>query len=98
MCHLYSAELTPQCLVELQFRNRLCIDTRIVQQPIMPSTILRCDPHARITLLRFLAGEVAVACYRLFPSRIDANFFAWLRQVLVSTPRAGLSKGVCQTW
>ncbi len=32
----YSAGLPPQCLVELQFRDRLCIDTRIVQQPIMP--------------------------------------------------------------
>jgi len=37
MCHLYSAELLPQFLVEIQFRDRLCIDTRIVQQPIMPS-------------------------------------------------------------
>ncbi len=36
MCHLYSAGLPPQCLVELQFRDRLCIDTRIVPQPIMP--------------------------------------------------------------
>ena len=35
-CHLYSPGLTPQCLVELQFRDRLCIDTPIVQQPIMP--------------------------------------------------------------
>ena len=36
MCQLYSAGLPPQCLVELQFRDRLCIDTRIVQQPIIP--------------------------------------------------------------
>ena len=36
MCHLYSAGLPPQWLVELQFRDRLCIDTRIVPQPIMP--------------------------------------------------------------
>jgi len=35
-CHLYSARLPPQCLVELQFWYRLCLDTRIVQQPIMP--------------------------------------------------------------
>ena len=35
MCHLYSAGL-PRCLVKLQFRDRLCIDTRIVQQPLMP--------------------------------------------------------------
>ena len=70
----------------------------ISQQPLTPITILPCGPHDLITLLRFLAGDVAVACYCLFPSPIDANFFAWLRQVLVSTPRAGLSKGVCQTW
>ena len=37
MCHSYSAGLPPQCLVVLQFRDRVCIDTRIVQQPIMPS-------------------------------------------------------------
>ena len=36
MCHLCSAGLPPQCLVEIQFRDRLSIDTRIVQQPIMP--------------------------------------------------------------
>ena len=35
-CHPYSARLPPQCLVELQFWYRLCLDTRIVQQPIMP--------------------------------------------------------------
>ena len=37
MCYLYSAGLTPQCLVELQFQDRLCIDTCFVPQPIMPS-------------------------------------------------------------
>ncbi len=36
MCHLYSAGLTPHCLFELQFWDRLCIDTRIVHHPIMP--------------------------------------------------------------
>ncbi len=36
MCHSCSAGLPPQCLVELQFRDRLCIGTHIVQQPIMP--------------------------------------------------------------
>jgi len=35
MRHLYSAGLPPQCLVEVQFRDRLCIDTRVVPQPIM---------------------------------------------------------------
>ena len=41
MCHIYRAGLPPQCLVVLQFRNRLCIDTRNVQQPIMPG--FRCQ-------------------------------------------------------
>jgi len=41
MCHLYSAGLPPQWLVEVQFRDRLCVDTRIVQQPIMPG--FRCQ-------------------------------------------------------
>ena len=43
MCHLYSAGLPPQCLVELQFQDRLCIGTRIVQQPIMPG--FRCQVY-----------------------------------------------------
>ena len=30
MCNFYSAELPPQCPIELQFRDWLCIDTRIV--------------------------------------------------------------------
>ena len=37
MYHLYSAGLPPQCLVEFQIRERLCIDTRIVQQSLMPA-------------------------------------------------------------
>ena len=36
MCRLYIAGFPPHCLVELQFRDRISIDTRIVQQPIMP--------------------------------------------------------------
>ena len=48
MCHLYSAGLPPQCLVELQFRDRLCIDTRIVQQPIMPG--FRCQAFHLVKL------------------------------------------------
>ena len=36
MCHLFSAGLPPHCLVELQFHELLSIDTRIVQEPIMP--------------------------------------------------------------
>ena len=37
LCKFHSAGLPPQCLVKLQFRDRLCIDTRIMQQPIMTS-------------------------------------------------------------
>jgi len=48
MCDFYSAGLPPQLLVKLQFWDRLCIDTRIMPQPIMPGTILRCDPHAGV--------------------------------------------------
>ena len=36
MRHFCSAGLQPQGLVELHFRDWLCIETRIVQQPIMP--------------------------------------------------------------
>ena len=36
MCHFYIAGLPPQFLVELQFWDRLCIETRIVQQSLMP--------------------------------------------------------------
>ena len=50
MRHFYSAGLPPQCLVELQFRDRLCIDTRIVQQPIMPG--FRCQIF-RLVKLKF---------------------------------------------
>ena len=50
MCHLYSAGLPPQCLVKLQFRDRLCIDTRIVQQPLIPG--FRCQV-CRLVKLKF---------------------------------------------
>ena len=36
MCHLYSAGLPPQCLVEIQYRDQLCLDTRIVPKLNMP--------------------------------------------------------------
>ena len=41
MRHLYSAGLPPQCLVKLQFRDRLCIDAPIVQQSLRPG--FRCQ-------------------------------------------------------
>jgi len=40
-CRYYSAELPTQRLIKLQLRDRLCIETRIVQQPIMPG--FRCQ-------------------------------------------------------
>ena len=36
MCHLYSAGLPSQCLVEIQLRDRLSTFTRIAQRPNMP--------------------------------------------------------------
>ena len=42
MCHSYSAGLPPQSLVVLKLQDRLCIDPRIVQQPINPA--LYCAP------------------------------------------------------
>ena len=50
MCHRYSAGLPPQCLVQLQFRDRLCIDNRNVPQPIMPG--FRCQV-CRLVKLKF---------------------------------------------
>ena len=50
MRHICSAALPPQCLVELQFRDRLCIDTRNVHQPIMPG--FRCQ-ICRLVKLKF---------------------------------------------
>jgi len=41
MCHLRRADLQPQGLVKLQCRDWLCIDTRIVQQSLMPG--FRCQ-------------------------------------------------------
>jgi len=35
-CAFYSAGFPPKCLVELQFRDRLSINTGVVPQPIMP--------------------------------------------------------------
>ena len=50
MCHLYSAGLPPQCLVELKFRDRLCIDTRNVHHQIIPG--FRCQ-ICRLVKLKF---------------------------------------------
>ncbi|MCG3778485.1 MAG: hypothetical protein JW388_1206 [Nitrospira sp.] len=41
MYNFLGAGLPSQCLVELQFRDRLCIDTRIMQQSLMPG--FRCQ-------------------------------------------------------
>ena len=38
MEHLRSADLQPQRLIKLQFRDRLCIRTRAVRPPIMTRT------------------------------------------------------------
>ena len=50
MCHSYGAGLPPHCLFELQFQDRLCIDTRIVHHPIMPGF---CSQVCRLVKLKF---------------------------------------------
>ena len=49
-CAVYSAGLPLQFLIELQFRELLSIDTRMVQQPIMPG--FRCQ-ISRLVKLKF---------------------------------------------
>ena len=44
-----SAGLQPQCLVELQFRFRLSIDTRTMQQSLMPG--FRCQVWRLVNFL-----------------------------------------------
>jgi len=56
LCHLYSAGLPPQCLVELQFRDRLCIDTRIMQKSTMPGFVA-CAAAANSGEIRRLAAH-----------------------------------------
>ncbi len=74
MCHLYSPGLPPQCLVELQFRDRLCIDTRIVQQPIMPGfdgsaypghRRVHSHPHSVATRLQFCSATLHLFLHHL---------------------------------
>ncbi len=67
MCHLFSAGLPPQCLVKLQFRDRLCIDTHIVQQSLMPGfdssahlghRRVHYHPHYVAARLKFCASDM----------------------------------------
>ena len=66
MCHLYSAGLPAQCLVKLQFRDRLCIDTHIVQQLIMPG--FRCQ-FCRLVKLKF--RDQLTPCCELQPTAVQ---------------------------
>lgn len=50
LCHSYSAELPTQRLIKVQFRDRLCIPTRIAHQPILPG--FRCQ-ICRLVKLKF---------------------------------------------
>ena len=56
MCHLYSAGLPPNCLVELQFRDRLCAQVRMVDQvritPTDSAQARRCDCRGRARLAK----------------------------------------------
>jgi len=74
MCHLYSAALRPQCLVELQFWDRLCIDTRIVPSPIMPGfdssahldhRRVHAHPHCVAARLQFCGASLHMFLHNL---------------------------------
>ena len=66
MCHRYSAGLQPQFLVELQFWDRLCIETRMVQQPNMPG--FRCQVF-RPVKLKF--RDQLTPCCELQPAAVQ---------------------------
>ena len=66
MCHLYSAGLPAQCLVELQFRDRLSINTGVVPQPIMPR--FRCQVF-RPVKLKF--RDQLTSCCELQPAAVQ---------------------------
>ena len=67
MCHLNSAGLPPQCLVEVQVRDWLSIDTGVAQQPIMPGfhgsaplgyRRAHPNPHCVATRLQFCSANL----------------------------------------
>jgi len=74
MCHLFSAELPPHCLVKLKFWDRLCIDTRNVQRPIMPGfdysahlsqRRLHSNPHCEAARLAFCSANLHMFLHHL---------------------------------
>ncbi len=56
LCHLYNAELPPQCLVKLQFRDRLSAQVRMRDQvritPTDSAQARRCDCRGRARLAK----------------------------------------------
>ena len=56
ICHLHSAGLPARCLIKLQFRDWLSIDTGVVQQPIMPEFVA-CAAAASSGEIRGLAAR-----------------------------------------
>ena len=56
ICHLHSAGLQARCLIKLQFRDWLSIDTGVVQQPIMPEFVA-CAAAASSGEIRGLAAR-----------------------------------------
>jgi len=67
MCHLYSARLPPQCLVVLQFRDRLCAQVRMLDQvritPTDSAQARRCDCRGRARLAKQIG--LHATCRRL---------------------------------
>ena len=62
VCHYYSAELPTHCLIKLQFRDRLCVRTRISHQPIVSS--FRCQVCRLVKLSSGIASTAsgAISC------------------------------------
>jgi len=96
MCHLYSAGLPPQRLFELQFRDRLCIDTRIVPQPIMPGfygsahlghRCVHSHPHRVAARLQFCSANLNMFLHKLGIVGAGRNVRD-SRSILRSWPRA----------
>jgi len=67
MCHLYSAGLPPQCLVELQFRELLYAQVRMLDQvritPTDSAQARRCDCRGRARLAKQIG--LHATCRRL---------------------------------
>ena len=93
MCHLRSADLQPQRLIKLQFRDRLCICTRSTQasstcaprntSPDRPRATTPSSAHRCICTCAFSAAPKASPYAALF--RIEPSVYKQFTQTLPET-------------